>query len=72
MDADERLRREIAADLVHAIRFAMSVNADLADLADSRIVRTIATLEAERRRLAEQPKPVARPTFGARWRKKLA
>jgi hypothetical protein len=49
MDADERLRREIAAELLHAIRFAMSVNADLADLADSRIVRTIAGLEAERR-----------------------
>jgi hypothetical protein len=72
MDADEKLRREIASDLVHAIRFAMSLNADLADLANAKIVRTIAGLESERRRLAEPPKPVARPTFGARWRKKLA
>ena len=56
MTEDERLRHEIGNALLHAIRFAMSLNADPADLADSRIVRIIAGLEIERRRLAEQPK----------------
>ena len=47
-DIDERLRADIAASLLQAIHFAMSINADPAELASSRIVRTIAELEAER------------------------
>ena len=52
-DIDERLRADIAASLLQAIHFAMSINADPAELASSRIVRTIAELEIERRRVAE-------------------
>jgi hypothetical protein len=55
MTDDERLRREIAASLVHAIRYSISLNADLSELADSRIVQIIAGLEVERRNAVKPP-----------------
>ena len=56
MTDDDQLRREIAADLLHAIRFALMQNADLESLASSKIIRVIASSEIERRRLAALPK----------------
>jgi hypothetical protein len=70
MDADERLRREVASDLLHAVSYVLSLHSDPVELANSRIVRTIADLEIERRRLsAEQPKATAPSLFRPRFRK---